>query len=449
MGPGFYKQEWCVAGMKKLVIGLGIAFLVALHFALLVVTPPGFFSDEAATGAHVVSMLQHGTNAHGQAWPLFSASLGGGYTTPVYLYPVVAWSALFGVSELALRSFSMFAGITTAFLLGHTIRLWLGGNAGVTATVVGLTLPWAWLQSSLAWDPALVPLVMALALWAFSVLALHKDDGGRIAAIVVLPLALVGLAYLYPPMRVGAPLLFILGYGYLLIGKHISRWTLIVTCCAAAAVSMPLAQFMLQPDVLWRSQALSVFHYMSFFRGVWQVLENFFGMLNPMFLFVEGDPNLRHATGIQGMLGLAALLPVLAVVVAVGVRMFRRRHVFSKPQAKLLVIALCGISASLLGSALTIEGQPHSLRSCAAWVFFVIVITVGWQLLAELKHWRHIWSGALLVAIGGPLFYAGDLLFDYPERSANWFDASQRSLILGGQTNDEYPALAQYYYRNR
>ena len=35
MGPGFYKQEWCVAGMKKLVIGLGIAFLVALHFALL------------------------------------------------------------------------------------------------------------------------------------------------------------------------------------------------------------------------------------------------------------------------------------------------------------------------------------------------------------------------------------------------------------------------------
>ena len=435
--------------MKKLLIGLGIALLIGLHFVLLTVAPPGFFVDEAATGAHVVSMLQHGTNAHGQAWPLFSASLGGGYTTPVYLYPLVAWSALFGTNELALRSFSMFVGMCAVLLIGYTIHLWLGKKAGVVATFVGLLLPWAWLQSSLAWDPALVPLVTALAFWAFSVLVLQTKGRARLASHVILPLALVSLAYLYPPMRVGAPLLFLLAYGYLLYTKRISVVALAVTCAGAAVVALPLAQFILQPDALGRSQELSVFHNTSTFNGLGIALANFLAMLNPLFLFATGDPNLRHATGIQGMLGVAALVPVAAVIVVFIMSLIKKHRLFSTPQTQLLVVALCGASTSLLGSALTNEGQPHSLRACAAWVFFVIIIAIGWQLLAQAKHRRALLCSALIIAGIGTLLYVSDLAVGYPQRSAQSFDVSQRAIIIGGHTIDDYPSLAQDYYQKR
>lgn len=436
--------------MKKIIISLIIICLVALHGLLLIVTPPGFFVDEAATGAHVTSMLQHGTNAHGTAWPLFSASLGGGYTTPVYLYPLVAWSALFGTSELALRGFSMFVTIAAIFLLGHTIRLWMGKKAGLVATIAGLMLPWAWLQGSLAWDPALIPLVTAIALWAFSVLVLPKQGRTRSAGFILLPLALVGLAYLYPPMRVGAPLLFLSAYGYLLYTKRISISLLTLTCAISAIIALPLAQFILQPDALERSRELSVFHNASPIEGIGRAISHFLGMINPLFLFATGDPNLRHATGIQGMLGIAALVPIAAVLF-VTARTFTRkqRNSLSTQQMNLLSISLIGISASLIGSALTNEGQPHSLRACAAWVFFVIVITIGWQLLARLKPQRYLLYSAILIAIIGTLLYIGDLAIGYPRRSENSFDVPQRAIIIGGHRIEEYPALAQYYYRNR
>jgi 4-amino-4-deoxy-L-arabinose transferase-like glycosyltransferase len=427
-----------------------IVALIILRFVILPFSPPGFYVDEAATGAHVVAMLTHSTDAHGVVWPLFSASLGGGYTTPIYLYPLTAWAALFGDGELSLRAFSQFVTIAAVIILGVALRWWVGKKYAAVAVIVGLILPWSWLQGSLAWDPAMVPLFVSLSFLTFSWLIFSDSRKLRIAGYTLLPLSLLALAYVYPPCRVSAPLLFIVAYGFLLWQKRISWRNCLITCIGAAIIAIPLALFMFQPDALERSRQLSVFYQHSIIEGIGQFFINLTLLVNPLFLFVTGDPNIRHSTGVQGMLGVAALFPILALIVFA----FLHRHaitkkaLFGRKRQLLLLVALVGWLASLVGSALTNESQPHSLRATAAWPFIVILITLGWTVLAQFKR-RKALQLALGLAVIGTIAYAADLAVYYPTRAASGFDVSTRDAIYVHQPALNYPDLALQYYRTK
>lgn len=438
--------------MKKFPLFLAaIALLIILRVVLLPITPPGFFLDEATTGAHVVSMLHGWTNAHGVIWPLFSESLGGGYTTPVYLYPLVGWSAVVGTSELALRYFSVITTILAILTIGYAIKLWAGERAGLIAIIAGLVLPWGWLQGSLAWDPALVPLLVALAFLAFSELLFTRSRIVKAVALAGLPAMLVGLAYLYPPMRITAPLLFIAAYVILLRKNVVGVRALFVTCLGSAVLALPLALFMFQPEALARSQALSVFHDTSLLHGLWLACVNFLGLINPLFLFVNGDPNLRHSTGTQGMLGLAVIPPLVALIALLILKVRRQKlpRLLDRNSLMLIWIGLYGAVASLLGSALTNEGQPHSLRATATWIFVVIIVTIGWQLVASSWVSRPIRTACIGIFVVATCLYAFDLATSYPVRSADSFDASQRQAIYEGRRTPGYPNLARRYYETR
>jgi hypothetical protein len=427
-----------------------ISVLVVTRLVFVVFTPPGFFLDEAATGAHVVSMLHEATNAHGTAWPLFSESLGGGYTTPIYLYPLVGWATVFGTSELSLRYFSVTVTLFAIALISAALSVWLGRREALIAAAAALALPWGWLQGSLAWDPALVPFLVGLAFISFTFLYQRASRADKYVSYAVFPLSLIALAYLYPPARVTAPLLFIAGYTLLFLKRRIGLRSLFVICLSAAVISLPLLQFMLQPAALERTQLLSVFHNTSLVGGLWQTFVNALGLMNPLFLFATGDPNLRHSTGVQGMLGIAAVAPLLALTVTFCTAVWRRTltTVFDKKTLLLLAIAVFGYLASILGSALTNESQPHSLRATAAWPFTIILIVLGWRIILahRIISVRYI---AVVVFLIGTIAYAADLSLAYPARAASSFDVSERTKIDSGQPTPGYPNLALEYYIKR
>lgn len=429
-----------------------IAILITLRIAILPFSPPGFFLDEAASGAHTIAMLTHWTNAHGEMWPLFSASLGGGYTTPIYLYPLTAWTVLFGTGEFALRLFSQITTIGAILLLGWSLRLWLEKKTAYIAVVTGLALPWGWLQGSLAWDPALIPLVVSLAFYGFSLIWFASSARQKVIGHILLPTSLIALAYLYPPCRVTAPLLFASAYFLLYRYKHVSIRSIAIMGLYSALLALPLLFFILQPEALARSREVSVFHNTPLLLGIGHVITNIALMINPVFLFIFGDPNLRHATGPQGMLGIAALLP-LAVLARYAIKKHKKLPVKmptqgDKQQRLLIIIALAGIGASILGSALTNEGQPHSLRASAAWLFVVVLLAIGWSMLWQSRQcWLKIMAIVLFVI--GTLGYVADLAFFYPTRAAESFDASARTQIQDGQSPAGYPELSLDYYRTK
>ncbi|RYX79167.1 hypothetical protein EON76_00385 [bacterium] len=417
----------------------------------VIVSPPGFFLDEAAGAAHAISLLHSGTNAHDVVLPLYSESLGGGYTTPIYVYPLVSWIAIFGTSELAFRYFSVICGLLAIALLSFSINTWFSKRDALIAAVVALALPWGWLQSNLAWDPALVPLFISGAFAAFTVILHSSSRAMRTVMLVLFPAFLLCLAYLYPPARVTAPLLFIGGYLYFWRRGIISIRSLFVTCVASAIVAIPLLEFMIQPEALGRSSALSVFHDTSFIHGIGLLTSNIAQLLNPLFLFFDGDPNLRHATGFQGMLGIAAIPAVIALIVA-GFHTLRRSkpfYVIDHRKKLLIKIAVYGIMAAFLGSALTNEGQPHSLRACAAWPFIVMLLVIGWRIVIDAPITKIVKWTALTVAIVATCAYCIDLTAFYPSRSASSFDVSERQMINNDQPTPSYPDLARRYYQIR
>lgn len=408
--------------------------------------------DESAGAAHVVAMLQHGTNAHGQAWPLFSASLGGGYTTPIYLYPLVGWAALFGTSELALRAFSLAATFAAIAAIACTAMLWKGRRFGLITAAVSLALPWGWIQGSVAWDPALVPVFVAVPLLIFSILIRTKQQNRFVTAalLVVLSLSLVALAYLYPPARVTAPLLF-LGYYIVLLFRNIISYRLaFVVCLLSLLAALPLAAFMFQPESLERSRELSIFHGQSIFGGAIIFIGNILQLINPVFLFVTGDANLRHSTGVQGMLGLASLPAVIILAVAAFRAVVTRpvaRTLIHNSTVQLLLLCTAGVIFSITGSALTNEGQPHSLRATAAWPFFAIILAIGWYKLLDQR--RAIRTTAISLFVIATAAYIIDVALYYPIRSHDAFDTDIIHQLQAGKDILDYPDLSKQYYQTR
>jgi Ca2+/H+ antiporter len=116
------------------------------------------------------------------------------------------------------------------------------------------------------------------------------------------------------------------------------------------------------------------------------------------------------------MLGLAALIPMIVVAWQVIRKWLRRKTLFKGTEYRLIIIASGAYLLSLIGSALTAEGQPHSLRSCGAWIFAAIVIVIGWLLIARSKK-RWLISLAIVVAIISILAYAVDLSAFFPIRA--------------------------------
>ena len=409
---------------------IAILLLILMRVFILPLSPPGFFKDEAASQAHVVTMVANHTNTAGQSWPLFSQSLGGGFTTPVYLYPLSAWALIFGSSDISLRAFSQFVTVIAILFVALGMRLWLGRRSGLIALVVGLALPWNWLQGSIAWDPVMTPLMASIAFFGFSLLMTRTTHKPRLIGMFLLPTSLVLMAYSYPPYWVSAPILYLAAYLTLYFKKHISIKSIILSCIAAAVLAIPLLLFILQPGTLDRTSNIGVFSNTTIFGGIGLFIKNILLLINPIFLFIYGDSNNRHSVGIQGMLGIAALIPIIVLAWSVIKKYFQNKStLFEKNELTLLAIGICGFIISLIGSALTNEGQPHSLRSCGAWPFAIILITIGWNLiLRQQKLWLK--RTALTLFIIATLAYAIDLAYFFPSRSANDFDAPKQTTFL-------------------
>jgi cytochrome bd-type quinol oxidase subunit 2 len=173
-------------------------------------------------------------------------------------------------------------------------------------------------------------------------------------------------------------------------------------------------------------------------------------LANPVYWFVFGDTNLRQSTGFQGMLGVAAMLPLIIALIAVmkpGKKLSRHNHQELHTAKLLLWVALVGYLLSIVGAALTAEGQPHSLRSCSAWIFALIAIGVGWHMLVSQARFKRAAILAGVILIAGTVVYAIDLAAYYPSRAASSFDSRQRSAIRDHKPI-RYPRMSLDYYKD-
>lgn len=366
----------------------------------LVYSPPGFYVDEAIGAANIISVRETGRNLRQESFPLYTLAGGGGFVTPTYMYSGVVWSAVFGDNEYAFRLHSLFYTLLAIAILMYVAYLWWGREAAIVTGLVASLIPWSWHQGVLAWDPALIPFWISLTLAGWSYI---RTRGWSTVAWGIMLAGFVGAAYTYPPTRITVAILgpiFVLS-----LWKHIkSHWVSMVLGGILAALSMvPLLQFSLTPTALGRAGFLTVwgpgareaFGVEGFWGGVMLAGKNMLQLSNPVFLFFSGDSNLRHGTQ-TGMLGLGSF----SILIGALALLFQKKKKQPKGKGKnstrlLFVIIIVSILASYLGSALTWEGQPHSLRAISAWPFYALLM--GWGLSRIIHAGANYWKPVLLV----------------------------------------------------
>lgn len=114
---------------KKSILIFLLVLAVAAILRLYRITdiPPGVNRDEASIGYTAYSLLHTGRDEYGRIYP-FSFQSFGDWKLPLYIYTVVPFVSVFGLSELAVRLPSAIFGILSVFLTFFLVKMLFKNN---------------------------------------------------------------------------------------------------------------------------------------------------------------------------------------------------------------------------------------------------------------------------------------------------------------------------------
>jgi hypothetical protein len=158
--------------------------------------------------------------------------------------------------------------------------------------------------------------------------------------------------------------------------------------------------------------------------------QNLILYFDPVFLFFQGDPNLRHSTQFSGQL---SWLDTFALIVGVGWLVQRlcdidddkRGLVWSK-EFIFVIFFLAGILSGLVPAALTDTVRAaHALRAVGAWPF--ITLLTGYILWKMVNKWKFVLPCVVLISITFSVMFLRHYFFVYPRISYESYNTSLKN----------------------
>lgn len=407
---------------------MGLVWAIA-RFVALGDAPYGFFMDESRSALHALCLAETGTNADGESWPLFSSAFGGGHHPFTLVAFNAAWTRVFGSSPAAFRAASAsFVSLSTVGLwfVARALLRWFRTSEAAAppsrvdrlfpALVVfaALLLPWSFQFSRVAWEGPAAAMYLVLSLAALDRVTLARRTSTQLAWAaatgVLAALAMIS----YPPLRVATPLVLAGVSSWLLRSRAVTWRAIAVGVVCLSLCMLPVTLQTLSGAITERTMGVAIFSRSwlddhrngvpraVFFAGT--LLDNLLSHFKPSFLFLWGDANRRHSTGLVGEFSPVDAFAMLVALLAVA-RRFVLGVVSARPLAPLAVdtrrlthfaaFGLLGFVCGTLPAALTWDSVPHALRSIGAWPFAAVLAgaVLTWLFLSRL------WTRPLVVAI--------------------------------------------------
>jgi len=438
-----------------ITFGTIVLLSAVFRFWQLGQVPVSVYWDEVAMMVDIKSVLSTGLDMHGRPWYQLIYPSYGDYKLPVYIWAATASSKLFGLSEFSLRLPSAISGVLTVIVSGLLARVLFRlvvrntysskflDTLQLFVMVVVSTSPWSLMFSRTAFEghvgQALLGTSMLLAAYGllkkntwifllspvFGALATYTYYSVRFVWLAVF----VGLCLLHFSQKFSAER-----------GQAIQRLTklkielaqmilgtFIFIICLVPLLNSPLAKdadrFRLGTDSVLNNTNLviqsNIYREIAgntnidrlFYNHWWLMLRELFKNISdntsPLFMFVNGDPNLRHGTTQFGLFFII-LLPAFVI----GSVLLLKRHL------ALAVFILSWWTVALLPASVP-ENTPHALRSLNALVPLCIVIGFGtswiWEKVSHtgIKFTMSLFFGISLINFLS--FYTAV----YPKLSAN------------------------------
>jgi hypothetical protein len=399
-----------------IILGL---FLRLVAFGRVPVSP---YWDEMAIWADARSIVETGRDLHDRVWfqPLFISY--GDFKLPVYIWLTALSSLVFNEIFPAVRFPSLLAGLSMipgVYLLLRFLQPKEKSLLPLLGAGTVAIMPWSLHFSQVGFEGhvgAAFLLWSVVALWSSLRAQSTKPQLVRIILSALLGTAAVytyfSVRFVWPVVWL-APLVlwfpqFRRRFWQFAIGLAI--WGLLLIPMYRADFYQASNQFRLsaanilnqpgQPDEinLWRQRSGNtivsrlVFNRYTFVTR--DLARNYWAFLDPGYLFLTGDPNLRHSSQTTGLLYLS-----LAPFFILGILSLVRRQP--------ILAAYLGLwwAAGILPAAVPTD-VPHALRSLNTLPVFAVLTAFGlqsaWSSLPERKLRRfplRYWLGALMVGL--------------------------------------------------
>jgi len=403
------------------LVGLGVVIAVAA-FQLWISpnNPPGFFRDEAAIAYNAHTIATDGRDEYGARFPLYFSSFLD-YKSPLFVYGLAGVFAVTGADREVARGFAAVCVLTAVLLLGWlAYRRTSRASVAVATVVLAGTTPWLFELGRVAFEVAMEPLFLVLALLAVE--RASRLERWTLGTAIPVAAALGAITYVYAGGRLLAPLLA-LALAALWTRQ---RWSWVLTCWLAFAVTQaPLVVYSrLHPGALSRRYDATTF--VTDDMPPWEIagrgLVNYLQDLQLWHYVVSGDVKpYAHTPGTSALLAAAVLLSVAGLVV-IGVRL--RADPFWR-------YAVAALLVSPVPAAATAD-RFHALRLAPLAVMLVVVaIPALEQLRGALARSRWVQVAvACLIALAAIQFgvFVNTYRTDGPQRTGR-FEAGIPALL--------------------
>lgn len=372
--------------MRRLPLGAVVLLGLFLRINDITTNPSELFEDEISGATSAWSTVTTGHDVIADHFPLFTTYLGA--QLPVYGLLTVPFQAVLGHTVLAVRLPAVLLGVAVIVLLYAFVRALAGRTVALLSAAVVAVLPWAVQFGRIGWDNASYPPLLLGGLLLL-LRGLDRPPAGRWwllsgAAVLALTAYTYQIAIVMTPLF-SAPVLWVRRDQVARVDRRILAAGIVI----AAAIVVPyLWTFATVPDFRSRTDEIATFATGVRAATLERFVVNYVANLSFTFLFVSGDPNLRHGTG-QGEL-LLWMLPPALIGIGWSIRHARR--------SALAAVALAWLLAAPLPAALTNDGVPHAARSMLELLAWPMLIAVGIRAAWSVRFPRRRLGAALAAA---------------------------------------------------
>jgi hypothetical protein len=401
------QKHWLLVSVFVLV-----GFLHIWHLSSL---PHGVYVDEASVGYNAALIAQTGRDEHGHFLPVYFEAFGE-YKNAPYIYSVAALVKVLGVSIFSVRlaSFLWFmAFILVIIVLSRKLAPGVKYAPEIAACMAG-TIPWFFPLSRLGFE--VVTQLFFVTLSVYLLYRVYEEGLSGWFTGLVLAMSL----YSYSTGRLFA--FMVIGLIFAIYRKRDYLMRHIEVGVGFFLGLLPYIYFSLQnPGALTaRIRALSPLFDDSVgqLERVLILLKNYLLYLNPVYLLVDGDSNLRHSIG-GGLLSLGA-------AILIGFATYR----FVKGKREKFTWFVVGmIFVAPIPAALTEPG--HALRSVIFGLSLLYFAMIG---LRYIQGKVLAMVAAVLVVLAGVYMYS--YFFQYPSKSVKAMeDGGLDHVLLVAQKN--------------
>ena len=438
-------------GRWALLLGLAAVLAVAA-FQMWVSpkNPPGFFRDEAAIAYNAHTIATQGRDEYGARFPLYFSSFLD-YKSPLFVYGLAGVFTVTGADREVARGFAAVCMLAAILLLGLLAYRRTGRtSSGVVIVVLAGTTPWLFELGRVAFEVALEPFFVVLAL--LLVERASRLDRWTVGTALPVSVALGAITYAYAGGRLLAPLLA----GALCVCLGRRRWTWVLTAWVGFAVTqIPLFLYTrAHQGALSRRYEATTFvtDDMPPWEIAWRGAVNYLQDLQVWHYVYSGDVKpYAHTPGAGALLGVSLALSLAGLALV----LIRHR---SDPFWRYAVAALV---VSLVPAATTID-RFHAIRLVPFAVMLVVFAIPAVDALRDAvvrTRWaRYVAAALALLAAAQFAFFVDNYVEEGPKRTGR-FEAAVPSLLdqawaNGGAVYVDYDdrepqGLARWYALDR